>query len=69
MSATFRDESNESSSTMIGYSDATVTAPNQTRPKEEKQNTNICDRRVVTGLPGAGFYDPIGHRHKSYSQS
>ena len=26
MSITFRDESNESSSTMIGYSDATVTA-------------------------------------------
>jgi len=69
MSVTFRDESNESSSTLTGYSDATVTAPNQTRPKEEKQNTNICDRRVVTGLPGAGFYDPIGHRHKSYSQS
>ena len=28
MSVTFRDESNEPSSTMIGYSDATVTAPN-----------------------------------------
>ena len=28
MSATFRDESNEPSSTMIGYSDATVTVPN-----------------------------------------
>ena len=28
MSVIFRDESNESSSTMIGYSDATVTAPN-----------------------------------------
>ena len=28
MCVTFRDESNESSSTMIGYSDATVTAPN-----------------------------------------
>jgi len=28
MSVTFRDESNESSFTMIGYSDATVTAPN-----------------------------------------
>ena len=26
MSVTFRNESNESSSTMIGYSDATVTA-------------------------------------------
>ena len=29
MSVIFRDESNESSSTMIGYSDATVIAPNQ----------------------------------------
>ena len=28
MRVTFRDESNESSSTMIGYSDATVTVPN-----------------------------------------
>ena len=28
MSVTFRDESNESSSTMIGYSDATVTTLN-----------------------------------------
>ena len=28
MSVTFQDESNESSSIMIGYSDATVTAPN-----------------------------------------
>jgi len=28
MRVTFRNESNESSSTMIGYSDATVTAPN-----------------------------------------
>jgi len=28
MCVTFRDESNESSSTMIGYSDATITAPN-----------------------------------------
>ena len=28
MSVTFRDESNESSSTMIGYSDATVTTHN-----------------------------------------
>ena len=28
MGVTFRDESNESSSIMIGYSDATVTAPN-----------------------------------------
>ena len=28
MSVTFRDESNESSSTMIGYGDTTVTAPN-----------------------------------------
>ena len=28
MSVTFRDEFNEPSSTMIGYSDATVTAPN-----------------------------------------
>ena len=28
MSVTFRDESNESSSAMIGYSDATVTTPN-----------------------------------------
>ena len=28
MDVTFRDESNESSSTMIGYSDATVTAHN-----------------------------------------
>jgi len=28
MSVTFRNESNESSSTMIGYSDATVTATN-----------------------------------------
>ena len=28
MDVTFRDESNESSSTMIGYGDATVTAPN-----------------------------------------
>ena len=28
MSVTFRDESNESSSIMIGYSDVTVTAPN-----------------------------------------
>ena len=28
MSVTFRDESNESSFTMIGYSDATVTTPN-----------------------------------------
>jgi len=28
MGVTFRDEFNESSSTMIGYSDATVTAPN-----------------------------------------
>ena len=28
MSVTFWDESNESSSTMIGYSDATVTVPN-----------------------------------------
>ena len=27
MSVTFRDESNEPSSTMIGYIDATVTAP------------------------------------------
>ena len=27
MSVTFRDESNEPSSTIIGYSDATVTAP------------------------------------------
>jgi hypothetical protein len=27
MGVTFRDESNESSSTMIGYSDATVTVP------------------------------------------
>ena len=27
MCVTFRDESNEPSSTMIGYSDATVTAP------------------------------------------
>jgi len=36
MSVTFRDESNEPSSTMIGYSDATVTTPNHTllvRPK------------------------------------
>ena len=28
MAVTFRDESNESSSTMIGYNDATVTTPN-----------------------------------------
>ena len=28
MCVTFRDESNEPSSTMIGYSDATITAPN-----------------------------------------
>ena len=28
MDVTFRDESNESSFTMIGYSDATVTTPN-----------------------------------------
>ena len=28
MGVTFRDESNEPSSTMIGYIDATVTAPN-----------------------------------------
>ena len=28
MSVTFRDESNELSSTMIGYSDATITASN-----------------------------------------
>ena len=28
MSVNFQDESNESSSTVIGYSDATVTAPN-----------------------------------------
>ena len=28
MSVIFRDESNDSSSIMIGYSDATVTAPN-----------------------------------------
>ena len=28
MDVTFRDKSNESSSTMIGYSDATVIAPN-----------------------------------------
>ena len=28
MGATFRDETNEPSSTMIGYSDATVTASN-----------------------------------------
>ena len=28
MGETFRDESNEPSSTMIGYSDAKVTAPN-----------------------------------------
>ena len=28
MCVTFRDESNEPSSTMIGYSDATVTTPN-----------------------------------------
>lgn len=28
MSVTFRDESNESSSIMIGYSNATVTIPN-----------------------------------------
>ena len=28
MSVTFRDESNEPSSTIIGYSDATVTVPN-----------------------------------------
>ena len=28
MSVTFRDESNESSSIIIGYNDATVTAPN-----------------------------------------
>ena len=28
MGVTFRDESNESSSTMISYSDATVTTPN-----------------------------------------
>jgi len=28
MSVTFRDEFNELSSTMIGYSDATVTTPN-----------------------------------------
>ena len=28
MSVTFRDESNESSSIMIGYNDATVIAPN-----------------------------------------
>ena len=28
MSVTFRDESNESSFIMIGYSDATVTTPN-----------------------------------------
>ena len=28
ITVTFRDESNESSSTMIGYSDATITAPN-----------------------------------------
>ena len=28
MDVTFRDESNEPSSTMIGYSDATVTTPN-----------------------------------------
>ena len=28
MGVTFRDESNESNSTIIGYNDATVTAPN-----------------------------------------
>ena len=28
MGVTFRDQSNEPSSTMIGYSDATVTVPN-----------------------------------------
>ena len=40
MSVIFRDESNEASSIMIGYSDATVTAPNH--PLIMRSNTLLA---------------------------
>ena len=38
MGITFRDESNKPSSTMIGYSDATATMPNQSRIMRSKDS-------------------------------
>ena len=51
MSVIFRDESNEPSSIMIGYSDATVTAPNH--PLIIRSQTSLAT--VVYYNCGGGF--------------
>ena len=47
MCVTFRDESNEPSSIMIGYSDATVTAPNHSLIVR----SNVSLARVAATVP------------------
>ena len=46
MSVTFRDESNEPSSIMIGYSDATVTTPNYPQTVRSKASLAIITAAV-----------------------
>ena len=46
MGVTFRDESNEPSSTMIGYSDATITAPNHPLIIRSKDSLGILTATV-----------------------
>ena len=53
MSVTFRDESNELSSIMIGYSDATVTAPNH--PLIIRSKTSLATVLLHYHNCGGGF--------------
>ena len=53
MSVTFRDESNGPSSTMIGYSDATVTMPNH--PLIARSKASLDSFRGLHRGCGGGF--------------
>jgi len=63
MGVIFRDESNQSSFTIIGYSDATVTAPRSSSNHAVKDLISLCHAPQVVHVPGhVRVHDQLGGR-------